>query len=762
MFELGSLDFETYSEAGHAWDEEGQKWRVPKGGGAKKKGLGIVGASVYTEHPTAEILTASYRLPGETTKHRWRPGQPLPTRLFDSLAAGGVFKAHNRMFEFLVWMNIATPKYGWPSLLPWQFQIICTMATARVNALPGALANLSEVLKLPTPKDKDGVRLLDRYSVPRNPTKADPRLRIRPTDPGEEVDGEKLYAYCDTDLDAEEGAFQRMVPMSAEEFEFWCIDQEINYRGIGVDRPAMRDCLAVLEQALEQYGAECQAITGFGPGQLAELKGWAAAKGVHVTSMDAETVDAALERLAPHPPGGMYDVRRVFEIRQLIGSASVKKLYAMDLQVTRDDRLQNLLIHHGSRPGRPTGSGPQPLNLPKAGPELAWCLSPSCARPFAPAHQSCPWCATAGPFPKSKWGGRPKELPSHAPAAVDVVLEIMATRSLATVEWFFGPALLCISGCLRGLFVARPGYDLIASDYSQLQAVILAMLAGEDWRIDAFRSNKPLYLLSASKITGTPLETYEAYFAQHGEHHPDRQKIGKVAELANGFGGWINSSKAFGSEEPDDVIKAQILAWRAANPAIVEFWGGQYRGLPWDKTPFEYYGVEGMAIQAIQYPSVVFEFRGLKFQVRDHPAGWAALYITLLSGREMTYHKPELIAATRPHARAGEVQIIYWTENTNPKYGGQGWVPMETYGGRLTENIVMGHEVCIQRYSIRLLRAAGYPIVLPVYDENTAEIPIGTGSIEEFERLMAVMPPWAAGWPIRAAGGWRGRRYRKA
>ncbi len=170
-----------------------------------------------------------------------------------------------------------------------------------------------------------------------------------------------------------------------------------------------------------------------------------------------------------------------------------------------------------------------------------------------------------------------------------------------------------------------------------------------------------------------------------------------------------------------------------------------------------------MAIAAVQNPGATYAWRGVQFTVRPTPATGSALYVRLLSGRELTYHNPTLV----PHPRwAGLVSIVYWTWNSNPKYGPLGWVPMETYGGRLTENIVQATAHDIQRFGILALRAAGYPTVLHVYDENVAEVPTGTGSIDEFERIMSTMPPWAVGddglpWPIYAAGGWRGHRYRK-
>jgi len=345
---------------------------------------------------------------------------------------------------------------------------------------------------------------------------------------------------------------------------------------------------------------------------------------------------------------------------------------------------------------------------------------------------------------------------------IDPVLEVMARGSLDLVEFYFGDALLCISGCLRGLYVARPGYDLIASDYSAIEAVVIAMLSGEQWRIDAFRRGDPIYLLSASKITGRSVEEYLDYQAVNGDHHPDRQNIGKVAELGLGFGGWVGAWLAFDDSGTfsEEEIKRLILAWREASPAIVEFWGGQHRGRPWDRDRRpELYGVEGHAVLAILHPGVAVAYRGIGFVVEPTPAGGAALYLTLPSGRRLTYHNPALSPSQRDPS---EWAITYWTQNSNPKYGPLGWVPMSTFGGRLAENIVQAVAHDILRHAILGLRAAGYPTVLHVYDEIVAEIPQGAGSLDEFERIMGAVPHWARDWPISAAGGWRGRRYRKA
>jgi DNA polymerase len=741
-----TIDFETKSSAGFRWGESERKWLAPRG--SKNKGLKAIGTFAYAEHPSTEVLTLSYRIPGDQEVSRWRPGLPLPVRLFEWIANGGLVEAHNSMFEKAIWDRVCRHRYGFP-VLPLN-QVRCSMARANVNNYPAALDPLSKLLPTTVKKNPDGRRLLNKFSIPRNPTKNDPRLWITPENDPE--DGEKLYSYCDDDVRAEEEVSELMMPLSIEELRFWLLDQEMNWRGIGVDVLSVTNMIAVMEEALERYGDEFRVVTGgLNPTQIQKIGQWLADNDVFLPQLDEETIDAALGR------GGLPDkARRALEIRGLIGSASVKKLYAIERCVSSGDRVRNVIIHHGARTGRPTGDLLQPLNLPKAGPDLVYCAN--CKKPSKFPPVVCPWCATRlHPLTtKHKWPEVPKGMHSEGYNPVDDIQQIMETRSLEVVEHFFGDALLAISGCIRGMITAGPGKELIASDYSAIEAVVTAVLAGCQWRIDAFRRKEDIYLVSAAKITGKTYEFYTEYKSTTGSHHSDRQKIGKVAELALGFGGWLTAWQQFDTANtPEDEIKRAILAWRAASPEIVEMWGGQYRGRPWraDEFRLERFGFEGAFVNAIQYPDQMFTSHGIKFYMRGD-----ALIIRLLSGRELTYHSPELWESDVE----GVFEIMYMTWNTNAKYGPPGWGPMKTYSGRIAENVVQATAHDIQRYGILALEAAGYPIILHVYDENVGEVPIGWGSLEEFEKIMSTMPPWASDWPVRASGGWRGKRYRKA
>ena len=313
-------------------------------------------------------------------------------------------------------------------------------------------------------------------------------------------------------------------------------------------------------------------------------------------------------------------------------------------------------------------------------------------------------------------------------------------------------------GCLRGLFIAKPGHKFVCCDFSAIEAVILAAIARCQWRTDVF--NNPaldIYEMSASKITGTPTEVYTQYKRDNGMAHPDRKKIGKVAELASGYGGWINAWKNFGADSDDDKIKADILAWREASPEIVELWGGQFRQVgakPWDAVP-ELHGLEGAAINAIANPGQCFSYLDITYGVKDD-----ILFCRLPSGRYLHYHNPRLQNADDKLRRGPAVSISFMGHNSNSMQGPIGWVRMETYGGKLAENVAQAIGADIQAEAIKRCEAASYSVVMHTHDEIIAEVPENFGSVDEMAAIMSQRPDWASWWPIKAAG-WQHKRYQK-
>ncbi len=751
---LPDIDFETFSAAGFHWDAARGKWNAPRG--ATKKGLFAVGSAVYTQHPTADILSCSYNLKNGTGPKRWLPGMPLPLDLFQYLLSfdafavpsydqRGVIEAHNAMFEVRVCLAILAKKHGWPVFELRQFR--CSAAKARAHALPGALGNLGEVLGVANAKDKGGKRLLDKFSIPQTPSKKQPKVRILPQDEPDEA--ELLYKYNDQDIVAESEVSAVIPDLPPDELEYWLCDQEINYRGVQCDVAAVHNCILIMDQAFDKYDAELAELTGglaVAGSETARIKDWAFSHfGVSLPNMTADTIDDALEMGddLPNP------VRRALEIRQLTGSASVKKIYAMARQATADGRLCDMAIYHGARTGRDNGDGVQPLNMPKAGPDLVWCQSTRL--PYGQHATSCPHCAAVEC--RISATAKNERLTSWNAEAVEFALATISTGILEIVEFFFGDALLLISGCARGLFIARDGYELMGVDYSSIEAVAAACLSGEQWRIDAFTAKQCIYLASASQITGKSLEWYAA---NGGKKHPDRQKIGKPAELGLGFGGWIGAWRQFDKTDTftDDEVKENIIKWRAKSPAIVEMWGGQCRGMPWRPQYFELYGLEGAAIAAVQNPGKEFSYRGIAYFVEC-----GRLYCRLLSGRHLTYHNPRLA----PHPKwDGHVVIKFQGWNTNPKKGALGWIWMEVYGGLLFENVVQATARDIMAHGVKRMEREGMPVVLRVHDEVVTETPIGSRSEAEQLKYMLDLPDWCKWWPVGANGwGEPKKRYQK-
>jgi DNA polymerase len=342
--------------------------------------------------------------------------------------------------------------------------------------------------------------------------------------------------------------------------------------------------------------------------------------------------------------------------------------------------------------------------------------------------------------------------------AEDAIADVL-TRDLDHVVRIWGDPVALLCGCLRALFIAKPGHDFVCSDFSAIEAVVAACLSRCQWRIDVFNGTQSIYLMSASKITGTPVEVYEQYKIDNKAHHPDRGKIGKVAELASGFGGWINAWKNFGASDSDDKIKADILKWREESPEIVDMWGAQFRWCgpgKWDYRP-ELFGLEGCAIQAVMFPGQYFRHIDIAYY---YNTAADVLQCWLPSGRALNYHRPRLEPAEDKLHRGPAVSLTFEGHNSNSMKGPVGWQRMETFGGRLFENVVQAVARDIQALGLLRIESRGYPVVMHTHDEGCTEVPEGFGSVEELDSILAERPPWAAWWPIKAAG-WRHKRYQK-
>ena len=694
---LPSMDFETYSEAGLVYDLEKQRWKGI--GGGNIKGLPAVGASVYSEHPSTEVLCLAYDLKDGGGVRLWTPGGYPPKDLFDYILSGGLIAAWNSSFEYYIWKNVCAARMGWPEIPLNQYR--CDMSKSYAFALPGKLSKAAEVLHAGEQKDKQGDVLIRRLCVPKAPTIKEPYLRRTPeTHPD---DFQALYDYCRQDVKAEASVSELTPDLSPEELEVWLLDQRINLRGVYIDHEALDNCIDIINQAQKQYTEELRTLTnGYvqSASEVKKLSEWLSANGLHMESLAKAHVSKTLASTGVPPV-----CRRVLEIRASISAASVKKLPTIKRRLSKDNRLKDLFAYCGAdRTGRWAGRGPQPHNLPNSGPFDSWGVK-------------------------------------H----VDLALSLAELKDLPLIESFFGDATAAISGCLRGLFCAAPGKEFICSDYSAIEAVVLAFLAGEQWRMDVFRGHGQIYEESASRITGIPRDTLLLHRENTGEHHPMR-KLGKVAELASGYQGGLGAWKAFGADRflTEEEIKENIDAWREASPNIVKFW----------------YGLQDAAMQAIAQPGTCSEYKGISYGVQGD-----ILYCRLLSGRTLAYHHPRIEPEMKPWGKIVD-SITYWGWNSDSMKGAVGWMKMSTYGGKLTENVVQATARDILAHAMLNLEEAGYPIVLHVHDEIVAEVSgsdvmFRSFNVRHFEEIMSTMPEWCKDWPIKAKGGWRGQRYRK-
>ena len=744
---LPDLDFETYSEAGMVLtiDKGKYKWISVEGKG-KRKGIQAVGSAVYAMHPSTEILTLAYDLKDGAGPRLWSAGDPDPEELFQHIAEGKLLEAFNSAFEYYIWNYVGTRKLGWPEL-PLN-QLRCAMVKARSFSFPGSLGDVASVVGAELKDKKKGSRVIKRFCIPRDPTKTDTRFRILPAG---DAEGSDLGEYCVQDIRAEASVSAACPDLSQEELELWLIDQEINTRGIAIDTVTAGYLAKIYDEGLYDADQYMWELTGGVVDRCSEvdkIRSFCASQSIHLDKLNKEILEATLSRTdLPQV------VRDVLELRQSTATAGAKKLYAIRNRTSEDGRMRDVMRFYRAITGRWSSEGLQLQNMKAGGPDM---VQATCCGAWFPAglHSHCPWCTLGDPLPeeKAEWGIEP----------MTFFLEHVAPLgNYEQVKAFYGNYVMAmIASSIRGIVIAGPGKELICSDYSAIEAVVLAVLAGCQWRTELFATHGKIYEKTASDITGIPFEDILAYKKQTGSSHPARKPFGKVPELASGYQGWLGAWKAFGADQfmDDKKIKESILAWRAASPEIVELWGGQYRETRPGSWEFEWdlHGCEGTAIKACLAPGEWHTYRWLRYGVFG-----GDLYCLLPSGRTLCYHEVQLEQTEDRRARKPAYRITHMFFNTNRDKGPYGWIRTSTYGGKLVENATQAVARDLLAHGIKNVERAGYPVVFHVHDEIVAEVPEGFGSIEEFESLMQDLPAWAEGWPIKAAGGWRGQRYRK-
>lgn len=317
-----------------------------------------------------------------------------------------------------------------------------------------------------------------------------------------------------------------------------------------------------------------------------------------------------------------------------------------------------------------------------------------------------------------RWSGnilQPQNLPQNHLPDLTLARDIVKDGDFEMLDMMFGNVPNVLSELIRTILIPKPNHRFIVADFSAIEARVLAWIAGEQWRIDTFKNGGDIYCASASKMFKVPVE-------KNGVNGELRQK-GKISELACGYGGSVGALKNMGAVEmgvQENELQGLINDWRNANPHIVRFW----------------YEVGNAAMKAIKEKTTV----PLGKLVFAYERG--ILFIRLPSGRRLSYIKPRI--GTN---RFGGDSITYMGINSAKK-----WDRLETFGGKLTENIVQGTARDLLANALINAANAGYDTVFHVHDEIICEVPNGYGSVDELCRLMCIKTDWADGLPLNADG----------
>lgn len=731
------------------------------------------GAAVYFECPHFRPLLASYRI-RRGPMRRWRYGEPCPADLRAAIEEGLIVSAHNAAFEIGVLRWLAA-NAGWPGIPLKQFR--CTAATAAAMALPRSLGDLGAALGLDVQKDKEGAALIRFFCMPRKPRDGEDPNGVYWNEPEDFPEKfERFHLYCDRDVDTEAAADDKLVPLSNDEQELWLIDQEINQRGIRIDRTSARAALRLAEKAKKVLDAEMKAATGGAVtacSQVTKLVEWVQSQGVVLDSLAKAEITDLLE-LDDVPP----IVRRALEIRQEAGKTSVAKIKMFLDKASADGRVRGAFLFCGAATRR-------------------WSS----------------WIANM-PRPRKEYGS----LQEEGQLDMAVMFDAFRKESPEYLKLLYGDELgkplHLISDSIRSFVWAAPGHELVQADYSGIEGAVAAWGADEQWKLKAMHeiiadpSLPDMYRRTAAGILNLPIEVVT-------KKHWSRQGVGKPGELAFGFGGGVMAfvmfAKAYGvkidplfapiweatdeerrekaAKRYESVLKrgkegttlmsreawlaCEItkVGWRASNPRIAAAW----------------HALEDAARDAIRNP-------GQQFSALDGRATYLVrggyMWMRGPSGECLCYPSPKLRdqmwvkvkcndgswsdpeTMDREEAEGKELAGLVLIQGaSSPSISSLGvdsstkkWVRSHLYGGLLFENWVQftARELLVN--GMRKARAAGFQIIYHNYDELLAEVPRGSADLKAFETLICELPEWATTgfmpMPL-TAGGFSAKRYRK-
>lgn len=683
----------------------------------------------YAANPSTDLLVVCYAfddgpvltwIPHETgdlpapLKHAiratfptsYRLGATCPDDLADHIRSGGQVRAHNAAFERQVLNGPAGQRLGIPKLSI--EQMVCTMAKCAAHGLPHALENAAKALGT-HPKDDLGAYAM-RYCCKR---RAD---GTRPTPHDEPERFLKLYAYCVDDVLAERAIDQAVPDLSPNEQKVWELDQRMNDRGWKVDMESVGNAQYLVGCLKAELAAECKCITGIGITQTGKLADWCREQGYSkLTDLQVGTVNEALKDDACPP-----HVKKVLSLFSTHNMKAVTKLDAVVKAAGDDGRLRGMFQYWGANTGR--------------------------------------------------WSSKIVQLQNLYRPVIDdpeIAVEAFRTRNVEWLKALYTPpgSMKTIASTIRSMLVAADGHDLLFLDYAAIEARVNAWLWDEQWKLEAYRAydagtGPDLYKLAYAKSFRIPVD--EVTKAQ--------RQIGKVMELALGYGGGASAFATMAKTYQLDLVEVAKSAydvlppdvreeaeggwrwaqengrtagldertyvvcdalkrlWRAAHPGIVAGWNA----------------LQESAVEAIRNPGEAFAVPNKRIMFRVD-GQW--LYMRLPSGRKLAYFRPRV----DDDGTIGYMGVDTYTRQ---------WCRTHTYAGKIDENADQAISRDLLASAKMRLERASYLPVGSVHDEPIMEIPEGFGSYDEAARIMCDSPKWAAGLPV-AVEGHRAKRYRK-
>ena len=643
------------------------------------------GAQKYIQSPDFEILLFAYSLNGaEPVCCDFARGETLPKWVAEALLDPQCLKhAYNAPFE---WGCLS--RYMGRQLPPAQWR--CTMFHGLYAGYTAGLDATGRALGLPEDKRKlnTGKALIRYFCVPCAPSKAN-GMRTR-NYPRHNPERWQLFkAYCCQDVVTEMEIERRLSAVPVPDFvqKEWETDLIINSRGVAVDMGMVEGALELGATVRNSLMTEAMQISGLtNPNSVKQLAAWLEEEtGEEVATLRKDTVAKMLARDDNSP-----QIQRMLEIRQELGKTSTKKYDAIEAAVCPDGRVRGLLQFYGAnRTGRWAGRLVQVQNLPRTYTE-----------------------------------------------PLELARDLVKGRKLDALKVIYGSVPDTLSQLIRTAFIAAPGNVLIDADFSAIEARVISWLAGEEWRLEVFRTHGKIYEASASQMFGVPLELIK----KGNPEYALRQK-GKVAELALGYQGSTGALINMGALDmgiPEEDLPDIVSRWRDANKRIRDLW----------------YKVDAAAVQVITQGGSVGVNSIILAHEWDANQGTDYMTIMLPSGRKLFYNAPQIGVN-----QWGNPSISYMGMDQTTKK----WKRIETYGGKLVENCVQAIARDCLAQAIEHLEAEGLPVIFHIHDEVVIDIKPWASDKEMLAKTVEIMSrpiPWAPGLPL-GADGWVGKFFKK-